>query len=238
MNCPGCNGPMTAETLVGRLGRPIPVDICFTCQLIWFDKNESLRLAPSSTLRLFRLIGEKAGERRGPMATKPHCPRCGSLLVKTHDRQRNTQFQYWRCKERHGRLISFFDFLREKDFIRPLSAEQIAELRQSVQTVNCSNCGAAIDLMHASTCGHCGSPLSMLDTKQAQKLIRQLQQADRTDRPVDPALPLELARARRQVETTFASFENEPGFFGEVAKSGLVGAGLAAFVRWVGKTSR
>ena len=60
--------------------------------------------------------------------------------------QRATRFSYLHCPNDHGRLTTFFDFLREKDFIRPLTAEQLQELRQNVQTVNCSNCGAPIDV--------------------------------------------------------------------------------------------
>ena len=129
-------------------------------------------------------------------------------LFPTHDRQRNTPFQYLRCPKDHGRLITFVEFLREKDFIRPLSAQQIDELRQSVQIVNCSNCGAPIDLATSSACGHCGSPLSMLDMKQAGALVAALREADRPDRPIDPTLPLRLERARREVEASFASFEH------------------------------
>ena len=54
-----------------------------------------------------------------------------------------------------------FDFLREKNFVRPLSADQLTALRQNVQSVNCSNCGAPIDLAKTSACGHCGSPLEV-----------------------------------------------------------------------------
>jgi hypothetical protein len=236
MDCPGCAAPLVAETLEGHLGRPVSIDLCLPCQLFWFDRNESLQLAPRSTLRLFRLIGEHAATRRAAIVTEPCCPRCGSRLGLSHDMQRNTPFQYWSCGRCHGRLISFFDFLREKAFIRPLSPQQIEELRRNVQTVNCSNCGAPIDLAHASACAHCGSPLSMLDGEQAKRLVGQLREADRTGRPVDPALPLELARARREVETAFAAFEHEPTWFGDVSRSGLVGAGLTALARWLGKS--
>ena len=228
---------MTAETFEGYLGRSVAIDVCLACQVFWFDHGESLQLAPRSTLRLFRLIGDQAGAKRGPVAAQPGCPRCGSPLVATHDKQRNTPFQYWRCDRKHGRLITFFNFLREKDFIRPLSPEQVEELRRNVQTVNCSNCGAAIDLAHGSTCAHCGSPLSMLDAQQTQRLVAQLQNADRTDKPFDPTLPLQLEHARREVETAFASFERDAGWFSDVSRSGLVGAGLVALVRWLGKSS-
>jgi hypothetical protein len=228
---------MTSETLDARLGRSVAIDSCAGCQLFWFDQGESLQLAPRSTLRLFRLIGEQAAARREGLSREVCCPRCGAHLLATHDKQRNTPFQYWRCDRGHGRLITFFDFLREKDFIRPLSPEQLEELRRNLQTVNCSSCGAAVDLAHASACGHCGSPLSMLDTRQAQALVAQLRQADRADKPVDPALPLQLERARREVETAFASFERHPGWFRDVSESGLVGAGLVALARWLSSSS-
>jgi uncharacterized paraquat-inducible protein A len=95
-------------------------------------------------------------------------------------------------------LIRFFDFLKEKNFIRPMSAAQIEDLRKNVRSVNCSNCGAPIDLAESSACTHCGSAISMLDMNQAQQTLNQLQQAA-VPRPIDPALPLELERAKREV---------------------------------------
>ena len=83
-----------------------------------------------------------------PLATRLQCARCDLRLIDTHDRQRDTPFRYWRCGRRHGRFITFFDFLREKDFVRPLTPAQVAELRAQVRSVNCSNCGAPIDLQH------------------------------------------------------------------------------------------
>ncbi len=234
MNCPGCGRPMTALTFDGHLGRSVGVDFCSACQLFWFDRGESLQLAPRSTLQLFRIIGEQTADRRAVISNGPSCPRCGSRLVATHDRQRNTPFQYWRCPRQHGRLITFFDFLREKDFIRPLTPEQIEELRRNLQSVNCSNCGATIDLASASACGHCGSPLSMLDARQARELVAQLQNADRSARPVDPTLPLQLAQARREVESAFAAIER-PDWSVEVSSLGLVRAGIVTLLRWLGK---
>ena len=229
---------MAALTLEGRLGGSVAIDLCTSCQVIWFDQGESLQLSPGGTLKLFRLIGEQAGSRRGTLAEALDCPRCGRRLKATHDRQRNTPFQYRRCEASHGRLITFFDFLREKDFVRPLSREQIDELKRHVQAVNCSNCGAPIDLARGTACLHCGSPLSMLDLKQAGELVEQLRKADQPDHPVDPTLPLEMMRARRDVEAAFATFEREPRWFGDVSSSGLVEAGLVAVARWLGKTAR
>lgn len=232
MDCPGCGAPMAAHTFEARLGRSVAVDLCFGCQLFWFDRGESLQLSPASTLKLFRTIGEHGAQSRRPLPTELSCPRCRSGLRLAHDRQRNTRFQYWRCAAGHGRLTSFFDFLREKDFVRPLSKEQVESLKRSVSAVNCSNCGAPVDLARGSACAHCGSPLSMLDLEQAGRLVAQLREADRTDRPVDPTLPLEMERARREVEAAFASFQKQPEWTIDV------GSGLAALARWLGKTVR
>jgi hypothetical protein len=238
MDCPGCGAATASHSFEARLGRSVAVDLCLACQLLWFDRGESLQLSPASTLRLFRLIGEHGARKPRAAADERSCPRCGARLALAHDRQRNTPFQYWSCPEGHGRLTSFFDFLREKDFIRPLSPAQIEELRRNVQTVSCSSCGAPIDLGRGAACGHCGSPLSMLDLGQTERLLAQLKEADRSGQPVDPALPLRMERARREVEAAFASFETEPNWYAEVSAAGLVGAGLTALARWLGRSGR
>jgi hypothetical protein len=232
MMCPSCNAPMSVQALNGHLGAAIEVDLCVPCQAFWFDNRESLQLTPRSTLMLFRVIGEQVGARRALAATAK-CPRCGSRLIPTHDLQRNVGFEYARCGRGHGRLTTFFDFLREKNFIRPLSLDQIEELRRNVQTVNCSNCGAPIDLAAHSACSHCGSPLAMLDLRQTRDLIAQLQQADGTDRPVDPLLPMRLEQARREVEAAFDAFEHEPSWFDSVSTTDLVSAGVTSLARWL-----
>ena len=152
--------------------------------------------------------------------------------------QRATRFEYLNCPNSHGRLISFFDFLREKDFIRPLTAQQIADLRQNVGSVNCANCGGPVDLSKGAACSHCGTPLSMLDMKQAEKLVAQLQKAeDRANQPVDPSLPIELMRARRETERAFAGIHDDDLWFKDVASTDLLGASLTAVARWLKKNA-
>lgn len=195
---------MQEETLAARLGRSVTVDLCASCQCLWFDEHESLVLTPGATLALFKTIGDRVAPPVRTNAELAKCPRCHAHLLRTHDMQRTTRFEYLRCPHDHGHLITFFDFLRQKDFIRPLTPEQLAALRQNVQSVTCSSCGAPVDLTAGATCQHCGAPLSMLDIPHAQNLVQQLQQAeDRTSGPVDPSLPLELARARREVDLAF-----------------------------------
>jgi len=223
-------------TLEAHGGTSIVIDTCTPCQAFWFDTHESLQLAPASTLKLFALIGEQKGPRRAPLASTIHCPRCSLRLLDTHDLQRTTPFRYLRCPAGHGRFITFFDFLREKGFIRPLSPEQLQELRNNVQVVNCSNCGAPIDLAKGSACPHCGSPVSMLDLKQAQDVVKQLQIASQP-KAIDPALPLELARARKQVEAAFAADRANDLWWSDVSNTNLVQAGVNAVLRWLKPSS-
>ncbi len=228
---------MAHQVFAGQIGREIEVDICDPCQAIWFDTRENLQLTPGAILAMFRVIGEHVARpavRDGDIAK---CPRCKAQLRRTQDMQRNTRFEYFRCPNNHGRLTAFFDFLKEKDFVRPLTPLQIAELRRNVQTINCSNCGAPIDLAKRSDCGHCGSPLSMLDTQQAERLIAQLRDADRTDKVVDPALPLALERARRQTESVFEGLQDRRGWDVEIGSLGLVGAGLSQLIRLLKKSA-
>lgn len=224
---------MTSHIVAGQLGRSVTVDLCGPCQAIWFDPRESLQLTPGATLMLFRLIGEHVARPQALTADTAKCPRCQARLRRTQDMQRATRFEYLRCPHNHGRLTTFFDFLKEKDFIRPLTGSQIAELRQNIQLVNCSNCGAPIDLARRSDCGHCGSPLSMLDMQQAEALVTRLREADRAGKPIDPALPLALARARRETEQAFKDLPRNSTWLEEDMSLGLVGAGLLGLARWL-----
>lgn len=168
---------MTRLALGAPLGTTLDIDLCTACRAIWFDQYEDLRMAAAATLKVFGIISEQSSAPARPLTGALRCPRCQGRLLLTHDIQRTTPFQYWRCDTGHGRLMAYIDFLREKDFVRPLTPHQLDELRQNVQTINCSNCGATIDLAKDSLCAHCGSAVSMLDLQQMARTIRQLQTA-------------------------------------------------------------
>lgn len=209
---------MTTQTLEGHLGTDVQIDVCPACQMFWFDHLESLRLSPAATLGLFRMISDHSRAAPRPPGEPVNCPRCGLRLLMTSDRQRNTPFRYWRCAREHGRLISFFDFLREKDFIRPLSPQQLADLRKNLQTINCSNCGAPIDIVHASDCTHCGTPVSMLDVKQIADVAAQMKDAGRPRPAVDLDAVVRALKADSELDQS---------------SSGLVEAGLRVLGRWL-----
>ena len=224
---------MTALSLEGHLGRTVAVDICDSCQALWFDKYESLQLSAASVLQLFRLIGQASGAKAASGRAK--CPRCDRPLRAMHDMQRSARFEYRGCPDNHGRLITFFNFLREKNFIKPLSPAQVEDLRAKLRTVNCSNCGAPVDLARGINCSHCSSPLSMLDLNQAEDLIAKLRHAGNGPQPVER--PPLTDTADRRTDAGFGRFADAPGWYQQASTAGLITAAIAAFGNWVGSDS-
>ena len=207
MDCPNCRNAMAsheAERLYG-IGT-IPLDICHRCLAVWFDDKELLQLAPSATLQLVAtLVQEDAGPRT-PLSPSLACPRCRAPLVETHDRQRSTRFWYHRCPRGHGRLMTSYQFLRAKNFVRPLCEAEIAELREHVRQINCANCGAPVDIERDGICGFCRTPIAVLDPDQVRKVLedqRQTAQAQQQKR-ADPTLPITLALERLRAERAWA----------------------------------
>ncbi len=156
--------------------RPIEITACTPCNLFWFDKAESIRLTPRAVLDLFQFIG-KAGAARKPLAASFRCPSCSTSLLPTQDLQRTTRFTYWRCRNDHGRLITFHQFLREKNFIRAPSPAELAKLRATVHQISCSQCGAPVDLATDTACRHCGAAVALIDPEGVAKALREITRA-------------------------------------------------------------
>lgn len=221
---------MTEWTLDSRLGAAITFEVCPPCQAFWFDQHKDLQLSPGSTLKLMKYIGEHTSPSKPTLSQRLSCPRCDQVLTLAHDIARNVRFTYWHCKNEHGHFIGFFEFLKEKNFIHPLSPKEIQQLRENVHTVSCSSCGAAIDLQNNSACPFCHSPISILDLKEQQRMLAELQAAA-VPQPVDPTLPLKLALAKEQ---TSVLFQDHDAQWWQDAQSGdLVQAGLNAVARWI-----
>lgn len=232
MHCPNCTVEMTNMTLDGHQGRSVSIDLCLQCQAFWFDKYENLQIAPISTLQLMKLIGERPAGASIAISTELRCPRCSDQLPLTRDMVRNTHFNYWRCKNGDGHFIRFFEFLREKNFVRPLSSQQLDELRENVQTLNCSNCGAAINLSTSSSCAHCGSAVAMLDLKGSEELLEQLRKAAEP-KPADPTLPLQLLKAKQDMDLLFG---RKPEPLLKEVSGDLVHACLSKLAAWLNRS--
>jgi hypothetical protein len=194
---------MDEQRFEGNYGRVVLLDLCHGCHGLWFDTNENLTLTPGAILRLFSLITEKQDAARQPLAEVMRCPRCGRRLVATTDQQRDTRFHYFRCPQEHGRFITFFQFLREKNFIRSLNAKEIDLLKQHIQTVNCSNCGAVINVTNDMACSYCRSPVSLLDPEQLKTTMQVLKQTEAKQQHLNSALPLEFILERIKADAKY-----------------------------------
>lgn len=177
------------------------VDLCGGCQAIWFDAFESVQLTPGATLELFRAIHSEDRAAPAPLPSLMRCPRCTEPLQLTHDLQRTTRFTYHRCPYGHGRFTPFFQFLREKNFVRPLDPQELARLKQAVRIVRCSSCGAPIDLATMTSCAYCHAPIAILDPDAVAKTVAELQAAKPKPTSVDvDALALQFSIDQRADE--------------------------------------
>ena len=165
---------LTVEAVLGQME---VIDVCPACRAFWFEPFETIHLTSHSTLQLFQMIAENSAGAATPLPATMSCPACHQRLILTHDRQRTTAFEYWRCDVGHGRFTSFVNFLREKDFIRALTPQQIQELRQNIQMIHCANCGAPIDLTKDSACSHCGAPLAIVDMNKMKAMAAEVMKA-------------------------------------------------------------
>ena len=178
LSCPNCANPMHKQAFQRKLGGELQIDICFTCKLIWFDPFESLQLAPDGLLEMFKLIYTHQGDAVYPVSDQLNCPRCRAPLTLTHDIQHSTRFVYYRCGSEHGRLTAFFQFLREKSFVRNLTLGEVVRLKADVKQVACSSCGAPINLETDSACSFCKAPISILDANAVQAALQGLVAAE------------------------------------------------------------
>ena len=229
ISCPNCRSDTTTRSLPAHGAvRPIPVEACAACNLFWFDDAGSVRLTPESVIDLFRYIGSAAANARTALGSTFACPRCSRALAFTHDLQRTTRFTYCRCLRDNGQLISFAQFLREKNFIRTPSPAELARLRETVRQVTCSQCGAPVDLARDSACTHCGTPVALIDPDGVAKALRDLAAARPGSAPADSeAMRRVLAEAQAQ-----AILDRERIPEGEIGQD-LVAIGVAAIGAWL-----
>jgi hypothetical protein len=174
---------MTKRALPNHDAGRVCLDLCYPCHAIWFDRNESVQLAPGAVIELFRDIHAREDEARRALPERFGCPRCPTPLALTHDLTKAGRFSYWRCPAEHGRLTPFFQFLREKQFVRSLTPAELGRVRAELKIVRCSSCGAPIDLQRDAACGYCKAPLAILDADAVAKALREWSHAEQR-RPV------------------------------------------------------
>jgi len=136
--------------------------------------------------------------------------------------QRSTHFSYYRCTWGHGRLTPFFQFLREKNFVRPVTGAELAVLKARLRTVQCSNCGAPVDLEHDTACPYCRSPIAILDPDAVAKALRELSEANAQRHSID------IDRLVDALTMHPLPTDDALGALGGVSGGDLVAAGIGA----------
>ena len=194
--CPNCRQPMRTQDLERNDHGTVRVELCFTCAGIWFDHLASVELAPAAVIELFKEIQSHRDDSRQSLANQLTCPRCDGVLVLSFDLSKAGRFSYFRCLHGDGRFTPFFQFLREKQFVRSLTAAELQQVRSQVRQISCSQCGGPIDLEHSSECPYCHAPVSFLDPGAVEKAVQMWSEAESRRRigPTPEALAGALLR--------------------------------------------
>lgn len=162
---------MDKHALASVSGGDVLLDLCFPCQGIWFDPQENLKLSPASVVELFRVLHTHQSETRQTLALKMACPHCNQSLTQGFDVVKSGRYITYRCPQRHGRFSAFASFMIEKGFVRQLTRTEIDDMARRVAVINCTSCGAPVDLRKDHACPHCRSALSLLDPKAVEQAL-------------------------------------------------------------------
>lgn len=198
--CPSCAQPLASRRFDRRIGGSLDLDLCFDCHVLWFDQYESAQLTPGAVIELFRLIHEGQARTARALSARLGCPTCRGALKLTQDLQRGTRISYFRCAAGHGRLSTFGQFLREKDFVRDLTTPEVERLRATVAQVRCNSCGGPVPVSSQATCPYCAAPISILDAAAVDRALASLGEAERRRTTVDPTAAMDAVLAGQRIE--------------------------------------
>lgn len=173
-SCPNCQTPMHLHRLAGHYGKAVEIDVCHDCNAIWFDPWESSQLSADGTVGLFQLIHARGGASSATarvLGEGLRCLACREPMRRVNDRVRSTRFVYQSCPNGHGRFTTFYNFLAEKQFVRELTRAERQRLCATVRQIQCSSCGAPVDLTREDACSYCRATVAVFDRDAARKAI-------------------------------------------------------------------
>lgn len=173
--CPSCQAPMEVHVLQGVNGvhgGVVELDLCFACQGMWMDRHENLKLAPAAVAELFKALHAHRDAQHQPLGQRLNCPRCRTGLTQGFDVVRSGRYMTYRCTKQHGRFSTFSSFMIEKGFVRQLTVAEVDDIAKRVRVINCTSCGAPVDLRKDHACPHCRSAFSLLDPTAVEKALQ------------------------------------------------------------------
>jgi hypothetical protein len=152
---------MRRLSLAGHYGRPVEIDLCEPCHLVWFDSVESANLSGPGLLDLITQMAAAQSLPHQPLQARLACPRCREPLKPVHNLTRWGRSLQLECPARHGSAQTFAQFLGEKGLVRPLTSADRARLA-AAGPLHCLNCGAPLAAGDAA-CGWCTSVPNLID---------------------------------------------------------------------------
>ncbi|MEO5881719.1 MAG: hypothetical protein ABIQ06_04835, partial [Caldimonas sp.] len=168
--CGNCRAPMQRLGLSGHYGSSVELDVCGSCDLVWFDGTETARLNGPGLLELIGLMAAAYDLPHQPLSAATRCPRCAGKLKTVHNQSRWGRSVQLQCLKRDGAYQSFAEFLEEKGLLRPMSRLDRARLLQDRGRIDCVNCGAAIG-KDDERCPYCTSVPSLLDVARLARAL-------------------------------------------------------------------
>jgi Zn-finger nucleic acid-binding protein/uncharacterized protein YbaR (Trm112 family) len=172
--CGNCGDPMEVLRLAGHYGRPVEIDLCTGCHLVWFDRVESARLTGPAMLELIGRMAQAQSQNDAlahrTLRPQAACPRCRGTLRTVHNRSRWGKSLQLECAAQHGAYQTFAEFLQEKGLLRPMSSADRAALLRRDGHLYCVNCGASVGVADAH-CGHCQSVPSLFDVARLARAL-------------------------------------------------------------------
>jgi len=168
--CGNCSAPMQRLGLAGHYGANVELDVCASCDLVWFDGTETARLNGPGLLELIGMMAAAYDLPYRPLSSATRCPRCSGKLKTVHNQSRWGRSVQLQCLKRDGAYQSFAEFLEEKGLLRPMSRLDRAKLLRDRGRIDCVNCGAAIG-KDDERCPYCRSVPSLLDVARLARAL-------------------------------------------------------------------
>jgi hypothetical protein len=152
--------------------RPVQLDHCQPCRLVWFDALESVQLDDLGWVRLLRELQRSDGL---PLAqallARRTCPRCTEPLKVVRNRTRFGLFAALECTQGHGHLHGHSGLLAERGLVRPLGVAERQALAAEGQALHCLNCGGPA-AAGEDRCSWCGTALVVIDLPRLAHALR------------------------------------------------------------------
>jgi hypothetical protein len=155
---------MRVLTLSGHYKKPVDIDICEACTLIWFEGTESIKIAGPGIADLVHTIHATLEKSIGAtLAERLPCPVCTSPLAKVFNISRFGRTQQWQCSQGHGYFQTFVLYLAEKGFVHKMSWADLKQQIGSNRQLFCAGCGAALDDKPHDACPYCQLAVGVID---------------------------------------------------------------------------